>query len=76
MNSVNDEYFDFDVWYSGAVLHYAVCFFSELWFLQVEILIMWKVEHYWICLLNLGIRRERLNSGFNVCGWHSTYKWQ
>ncbi len=44
MNCDNDEHFDFDVWYSGAVLHDTVCFFffSELWFLQIEILIMWK----------------------------------
>ncbi len=48
MKCDNDEHFVFDVWYSGAVLQYTVCFFSELWFLQIEILIMWKVEHYWI----------------------------
>ncbi len=40
MNCDNDEHFDFDVRCSGAVLCYTVCFFSELWFLQIEILII------------------------------------
>ncbi len=48
MNCDNDEHFGFNVWYSGVVLCYTDCFFSELWSLQIEILIMWKVEHYWI----------------------------
>ncbi len=36
--------------YDTVVLFYAIqfAFFSELWFLQIEILIIWKVEHYWI----------------------------
>ncbi len=60
MNCDNDEHFDFDVWYGGAILHYTVCFFSELWFMQIEILIMWKVEHCWINSLQMFVFSRRI----------------